>query len=232
MCTLYPVQLPLYLIFLNSVTNCPGTQIMQFYSLQLGGAHSPGNQNTLNWFQNEQSLFASSSWTRNPAYLQYFRSSVPFVHIHKPGKLYDVRALVLSGTERAQSCTRPFWKHRKQSISMHRPEVRKAAGIPKPTHIILLIIWLEIHNYCHTLKFLSSLKPQKTPSLPANGKRGDFPVDKMARACISPDSELMRGAYLQFTTRLRGLAVNPLTLELNPSAQRCLPRFFIGDFNF
>jgi hypothetical protein len=26
--------------------------------------------------------------------------------------------------------------------------------------------------------------------------------------------------------------INPLTPELNPSAQRCLPRFFIGDFNF
>jgi hypothetical protein len=25
---------------------------------------------------------------------------------------------------------------------------------------------------------------------------------------------------------------NPLTPELNPSAQRCLPRFFAGDFNF
>jgi hypothetical protein len=25
--------------------------------------------------------------------------------------------------------------------------------------------------------------------------------------------------------------VNPLTPELNPSAQRCLPRFFTGDFN-
>jgi hypothetical protein len=24
--------------------------------------------------------------------------------------------------------------------------------------------------------------------------------------------------------------VNPLTPELNPSAQRCLPRFFTGDF--
>jgi hypothetical protein len=24
----------------------------------------------------------------------------------------------------------------------------------------------------------------------------------------------------------------PLTPELNPSAQRCLPKFFIGDFNF
>jgi hypothetical protein len=27
------------------------------------------------------------------------------------------------------------------------------------------------------------------------------------------------------------LNLNPLTLELNPSAQCCLPRFFIGDFN-
>jgi hypothetical protein len=26
--------------------------------------------------------------------------------------------------------------------------------------------------------------------------------------------------------------VNPLTPELNPSAQRCLPRLFTGDFNF
>jgi hypothetical protein len=26
--------------------------------------------------------------------------------------------------------------------------------------------------------------------------------------------------------------INPLTPELNPSAQRCLPRFFTGDFNF
>jgi hypothetical protein len=26
--------------------------------------------------------------------------------------------------------------------------------------------------------------------------------------------------------------INPLTPELNPSAQRCLPRFFNGDFNF
>jgi hypothetical protein len=25
---------------------------------------------------------------------------------------------------------------------------------------------------------------------------------------------------------------NPLQPELNPSAQRCLPRFFTGDFNF
>jgi hypothetical protein len=25
---------------------------------------------------------------------------------------------------------------------------------------------------------------------------------------------------------------NPLMPELNPSAQRCLPRFFTGDFNF
>jgi hypothetical protein len=25
---------------------------------------------------------------------------------------------------------------------------------------------------------------------------------------------------------------NPLTPELNPSAQRCPPRFFTGDFNF
>jgi hypothetical protein len=24
----------------------------------------------------------------------------------------------------------------------------------------------------------------------------------------------------------------PLTPELNPSSQRCLPRFFTGDFNF
>jgi hypothetical protein len=26
--------------------------------------------------------------------------------------------------------------------------------------------------------------------------------------------------------------LNPLTPELNPSAQHCLPRFFTGDFNF
>jgi hypothetical protein len=26
--------------------------------------------------------------------------------------------------------------------------------------------------------------------------------------------------------------LNPLTPELNPSAQRCLLRFFTGDFNF
>jgi hypothetical protein len=26
------------------------------------------------------------------------------------------------------------------------------------------------------------------------------------------------------------LVINPLTLELNPSAQRCLKRFFTGDF--
>jgi hypothetical protein len=26
--------------------------------------------------------------------------------------------------------------------------------------------------------------------------------------------------------------VNPLTPELNPTAQRCLPRFFYRDFNF
>jgi hypothetical protein len=26
--------------------------------------------------------------------------------------------------------------------------------------------------------------------------------------------------------------INPLTPELNPSAQRCLPSFFTGDFNF
>jgi hypothetical protein len=26
--------------------------------------------------------------------------------------------------------------------------------------------------------------------------------------------------------------INPLTPELNPSVQRCLPRFFTGDFNF
>jgi hypothetical protein len=25
---------------------------------------------------------------------------------------------------------------------------------------------------------------------------------------------------------------NPLTPELNPSTQRCLPRIFLGDFNF
>jgi hypothetical protein len=28
------------------------------------------------------------------------------------------------------------------------------------------------------------------------------------------------------------IVVNPLTPELNPLAQRCLPRYFIGDFNF
>jgi hypothetical protein len=28
------------------------------------------------------------------------------------------------------------------------------------------------------------------------------------------------------------LTINPLTPELNPSAQSCLPRFFTGDFNF
>jgi len=26
------------------------------------------------------------------------------------------------------------------------------------------------------------------------------------------------------------LVFNPLTLELNPSEQRCLPEFFMGDF--
>jgi hypothetical protein len=31
---------------------------------------------------------------------------------------------------------------------------------------------------------------------------------------------------------LRKIVINPLTPELNPSAQRCLPRFFTGDFNF
>jgi hypothetical protein len=29
-----------------------------------------------------------------------------------------------------------------------------------------------------------------------------------------------------------GKLFNPLTPELNPSAQRCLPRFFTGDFSF
>jgi hypothetical protein len=28
------------------------------------------------------------------------------------------------------------------------------------------------------------------------------------------------------------ILINPLTPELNPSAKRCLPRFFTGDFNF
>jgi hypothetical protein len=31
---------------------------------------------------------------------------------------------------------------------------------------------------------------------------------------------------------LKKININPLTPELNPSAQRCLPRFFTGDFNF
>jgi hypothetical protein len=30
----------------------------------------------------------------------------------------------------------------------------------------------------------------------------------------------------------RASALNPLTPELNPSAQRCLPNFFNGNFNF
>jgi hypothetical protein len=30
--------------------------------------------------------------------------------------------------------------------------------------------------------------------------------------------------------KVRKLNINPLTLELNPSAQRCLTRFFTGDF--
>jgi hypothetical protein len=29
---------------------------------------------------------------------------------------------------------------------------------------------------------------------------------------------------------LEGTRINPLTPELNPSVQRCLTRFFIGDF--
>jgi hypothetical protein len=32
--------------------------------------------------------------------------------------------------------------------------------------------------------------------------------------------------------RGKNTLVNPLTPELNPSAQRCLPRFVTGDFNF
>jgi hypothetical protein len=34
------------------------------------------------------------------------------------------------------------------------------------------------------------------------------------------------------TYKPSGWVINPLTPELNPSAQRCLPRIFTGDFNF
>jgi hypothetical protein len=34
------------------------------------------------------------------------------------------------------------------------------------------------------------------------------------------------------TSKYTSISFNPLTPELNPSAQRCLPRFFTGDFNF
>jgi hypothetical protein len=34
------------------------------------------------------------------------------------------------------------------------------------------------------------------------------------------------------SSKKRRKLFNPSTPELNPSAQRCLPRFFTGDFNF
>jgi hypothetical protein len=34
----------------------------------------------------------------------------------------------------------------------------------------------------------------------------------------------------QITELLNSQTINPLTPELNPSAQRCLTRFFTGDF--
>jgi hypothetical protein len=42
------------------------------------------------------------------------------------------------------------------------------------------------------------------------------------------DKNIAREELLQITA----VVINPLTPELNPSAQRCLARFFTGDFNF
>jgi hypothetical protein len=43
---------------------------------------------------------------------------------------------------------------------------------------------------------------------------------------------IFSSGVLRFSYKLINKIVNPLTSELNPSAQRCLPRFFTGDFNF
>jgi hypothetical protein len=37
---------------------------------------------------------------------------------------------------------------------------------------------------------------------------------------------------IKFTGKKSGQGFNPLTPELNPSAQRCLTRFFTGNFAF
>jgi hypothetical protein len=52
---------------------------------------------------------------------------------------------------------------------------------------------------------------------------------------ISAGKYLRSGGEVAFSSRTVLLGVGilyPLTPELNPSAQRCLLRFCIGDFNF
>jgi hypothetical protein len=51
------------------------------------------------------------------------------------------------------------------------------------------------------------------------------PFEKTARACVG-------GWGIMALTQNKFInLINPLTPELNPSAQRCLTRFFIGDFS-
>jgi hypothetical protein len=45
---------------------------------------------------------------------------------------------------------------------------------------------------------------------------------------ILPSRELLASHGL--CIKLISYDINPLTLELNPTTQRCLPRFFTGDF--
>ena len=93
-------------IYLNSVTNCPETPVRQFCTPQVGAHIQEIRILSTDFMMNKASSPPRPELEILPVHSTSGHLRL-FVHSHKIGPLYDVRAILQSMTERAQSCTRP-----------------------------------------------------------------------------------------------------------------------------
>jgi hypothetical protein len=95
----------------------------------------------------------------------------------------------------------------------------------------------EFHRICEWMSAQPMLRRERDSVVPAERSGNWIPVwgdlPHLSTSVLGPPSLLNKGQKsFSWVVKRPGYGVNPLTPELNPSAQRCLPRFFIGDFNF
>jgi hypothetical protein len=114
--------------------------------------------------------------------------------------------------------------------------------VQRASHIHVVAVIDRVHTMHATQHVQSLVLPssdencKQYTNLPKDGRQLFIFGKHIAPACPATENHVIsrhapveaRKLYAAISTVLR--RINPLTPELNPSAQRCLPRFFTVDF--